>query len=202
MIQAANAHRTMRPTGELIDQSIYNSLRCRAKAMLRQETADHRLEPTELVHEAFVRMARGPQPVAFHDTHHLLAITTVVMRHILIDNGRSAGSPNRWRPVPLDPELELFTSQAGDMLFLHDILRRLAVCDARLHAIVKMRFFLGLNLEEIASELSVSTRTVKRDWTAARTWLRRELGRTVAPGARCTKLVPSPAWIPSRSLPS
>jgi RNA polymerase sigma factor (TIGR02999 family) len=177
MMPAMNARRTISSTGELIDQSIYNRLRCRAKAILRQETTDHRLEPTELVHEAFLRMARAPQPVAFRDAHHLLAIATIVMRHILIDSGRSASSPSRHPSVPLGPELEPAIGHATDMLFLHDVLRRLASSDARLHAIVEMRFFLGLNLDEIASELAVSTRTVKREWTAARTWLRRELGR-------------------------
>ncbi len=184
-----------------IDPSVYNRLRCRAKAMLRHETTDHRFEPTELVHEAFVRMAGARRPVSVHDTRHLLAVATIVMRHILIDSGRSANSPGRHPPVPLDPGEEPLGSPATDMLFLHVVLQRLAAWDARLHAIVQMRFFLGLNLKEIASELSISTRTVKRDWTTARTWLRRELTKGARDG-RHAKLVASPAWTLSRSLPS
>jgi RNA polymerase sigma-70 factor, ECF subfamily len=163
---------------EIIDESMYQRLRSRANTILQRETYKHRLEPDDLVQEAFLRIARREAPLRFHDRAHLLAVATIVMRCILIDYARSASSPRRWRCVTLDSEPQLPTESADDAFVIHDALQRLATRDARLYWIVEMRFFWGLGVEEVASALSISSRTVKRQWTAARVWLRTELGKT------------------------
>jgi RNA polymerase sigma factor (TIGR02999 family) len=160
-----------------IDESIYQRLRCRARAMLRKETAGHRLEPADLVHEAFLRIAKSRIPVRFQDDGHLVAVATLVMRHILVDQARSETHPGRSRCVPLDLEFPTPSAAADQEQPLNRALERLAACAARPYRVVQLRFFWGLDMDEIASALSVSTRTVKRDWTVARGWLRRELCR-------------------------
>ena len=166
------------PAPDMMDESIYERLHCRAKAMLRNEACGHCLEPADLVHEAFLRIARSHVPIPLHDRVHLMAVATIVMRHILIDYSRSPKSPWRFKVIPLDCELPISTPAPGNDLPLHDALQRLANCEERLYRIVEMRFFWGLGIEEIAATLSVSSRTVKRHWTAARVWLRRELDRS------------------------
>ena len=160
-----------------IDDSIYQRLRVRARAMLRKETPGHRLEPADLVHEAFLRIAKSRIPVRFQDDAHLIAVATLVMRHILVDHARSQTHSGRSRCVPLDLELPTAAPDAGHEQPLNRALERLAARAARPYRVVQLRFFWGLDMEEIASALSVSTRTVKRDWTVARGWLRRELGQ-------------------------
>lgn len=164
------------PLAEFMDESVYRRLHYQAKAILRREAFRQRLEPSDLVHEAFVRIARSHAPVHFQSASHLMALTTIVMRRILIDAARAADSPLWLGCVPLDSGLPLASPAAtGDAEPLHEALRYMRTCDARLYRIVMMRFFWGLGIEEIAAALSISARTVKRDWKVARDWLRREL---------------------------
>jgi RNA polymerase sigma-70 factor, ECF subfamily len=163
------------PIELMMDESIYKRLHRRAKAILRNEVADHRMEPADLVHEAFLRIAKSRAPIALNDRVHFLAVATIVMRHILIDHARSANSPRRFKCVPIDSEMPLSTTPSAEALPLRHALQRLASREARLYRIVEMRFFWGFDIEEIASELSISSRTVKRHWTVARGLLRREL---------------------------
>ena len=111
-----------------------------------------------------------------------MAITTITMRRILIDNARSPNAPARFRFVPIGSQTELSIRPAFDTLIIHNILQRLEVGNVRMYQIVKMRFFLGLSNGEIAAILSISTRTVKRNWVSARLWLQRELANPTQRG--------------------
>ena len=159
-----------------LDESLYARLLGRAAAILSRESSAYLLEPTDLVHEAFLRIARSEVPVRFQSSSHVVALATIVMRRIMIDHARST----RWsRPsicIPLDPHDELPAQSTGDTLPLRDALERLAASEERLFRIVEMRVFGGFRVEEIASALDISGRTVKRDWNAAREWLQATLG--------------------------
>jgi RNA polymerase sigma factor (TIGR02999 family) len=133
---------------------------------LRHEAKGHPFEPADLVHEAFLRIARSALPVRLQSTTHLLALVTLVMRRILVDDSRSAKSA-RAKSVPLESD-DLPTRPATDDLVIRDALSRLADCEDRLFRIVEMRFFGGFDIDEIASALDISSRTVKRGWIAAR----------------------------------
>ena len=166
---------------ELMDPCVYESLCGLARNILRREVSTHQFEPTDLVHEAFLRMAQSRTPIEFQDQGHVMAITTITMRRILIDNARSANSAARFLFVPIESQTEVSVRPVFETLVIHDILERLETSNERLYQVVQMRFFLGLSNSEMASILSVSTRTVKRDWTSARVWLRRELANSTRP---------------------
>jgi len=172
---ASNAEQNNSSLAEMIDGSVYQRLRRQAAAILRRETPDPSLEPADLAHEAFLRIAMSHAPIQLKDGAHFLAVATLVMRHILIDRARSAKSPARFQWVPLDSDLHDPVHSSVEPLLLHDALRRMQSCETRLYRIVEMRFFRGLGIAEVASELSISSRRVKREWTVARGWLRREL---------------------------
>ena len=169
---ASQCRKMFVPT-ELMEPHVYGTLCGRARNILRREVSDHQFEPADLVHEAFLRMARSHTPIDFQDKHHAMAITTITMRRILIDNARSANSLALRRLLPIGSQTQLSVRPVSETLILHKILERLETTNERLYQIVKMRFFLGLSNGEMASILSVSTRTVKRDWESARLWLRR-----------------------------
>ncbi len=158
---------------EILDNSTYDRIRGRATALLRREMRDHRLDPADLVHEAFLRIAKSEVQLHLQDGAHLVALLTIAMRRTLIDHGRAAGSQTF---IPLDPEMSLGGDSAAEALTIRDLLRRLQAHDERLYWVVVMRFFWGLDLEEVASALRVSSRTVKRDWHLARFWMRKQLG--------------------------
>jgi RNA polymerase sigma factor (TIGR02999 family) len=156
-----------------VNESVYRRLCRQATAILRHENLYYQMEPTDLLHEALLRIARSQ--VEFGNESHLFALGTLVMRRILIDHVRRADSPRRLRCVPLESVMQPSADPAPETEPLHDILRQMQSSEARLHSVVKMRFFWGFGIEEIAAALSVSPRTVKRDWNLARGWLRREL---------------------------
>jgi RNA polymerase sigma factor (TIGR02999 family) len=176
-MRGADSNREQNNSGlaEMIDESVYQRLRRQAAVILRRETPDPCLEPADLAHEAFLRIARSYAPVQLLDGAHFLAVATIVMRHILIDRARSAKSPARFQWVPLDSDLQDPVYSSVGPSLLHDALRRMQSCETGLYRIVEMRFFRGLRIAEIASELSISSRGVQRGWTTALGWLRREL---------------------------
>jgi RNA polymerase sigma factor (TIGR02999 family) len=130
-----------------------------------------------LLHEALLRIARSHAPVHFQNESHLIALATLVMRRILVDRTRMVDPHLRMRCVPLEPDIPPPTDPNSEVEPLYDVLQYMRTCEARLYCIVQMRFFWGLGTEEIAAALSISSRTVKRDWRTARGWLRRELAR-------------------------
>jgi RNA polymerase sigma factor (TIGR02999 family) len=164
------------PLAKVLDTVVYERLCHLASGILRREAPEHRWEPAELFHEAFLRMARSRIPIHFQSTAHLYALTATVMRHILIDRTRSTTISDRCRRVSFDRDLPSDAVLRCEEMALRDALKRLGKLESRLYQVVEMRFFSGLAVEEIASNLSISARTVKRDWKVALEWLRRELG--------------------------
>jgi RNA polymerase sigma factor (TIGR02999 family) len=152
---------------DYLDKPTYDRLLNRAASILRREPRRCLFEPTDLVHDAFVRIANSEIPVRIRSADHLHALATIVMRRVMIDDSRSAKSPGHLRSVPLESE-NLVADPAIDAVVVRDALARLADYEDRLFRIVEMRFFGGLDMEEIALELDVSSRTVRRIWSAAR----------------------------------
>ncbi len=156
---------------------VYEFLREQAERSLRRERNDHTLQPTALVHEAWLRLA-DERDARFHDRGHFLAVAGMVMRRILVDHARSRSRLKRGgggRTVELDEALLIGAKPSTDLVALDEALELLGKTDVRLVRIVEMRFFAGLSVDETASALGVGSATVKRDWALARAWLKREL---------------------------
>ncbi len=156
---------------------VYRELRRIAGRMMAAERPNHTLQATALVNEAYVRLV-DTQQVSWQDRAHFFALCARAMREILIDHARSRGSAKRGGgqiAIELDEALAEAPSPEANLLELDDALKRLAEIDPRKSQVVELRFFGGLNLEETAEALKVSTKTVQRDWDLARGWLYREL---------------------------
>jgi RNA polymerase sigma-70 factor (ECF subfamily) len=161
---------------DLIPQ-IYPELRQLAARYMRRERRNHTLQPTALVHEAYERLVQQPQ-IPWQSRAHFYATASQLMRHILVDHARTRQAAKRGgiqHQVTLDEAILPTADQSIDILALHEALERLAKFDARQSRIVELHFFGGLTFEEIALVLDVSDRTVKRDWSMARAWLKGEL---------------------------
>jgi RNA polymerase sigma-70 factor (ECF subfamily) len=156
---------------------VYEELRRLARQQMRQERADHTLQATALVHEAYLRLVNHPDR-SWQSRAHFIGVAAQVMRRILIDYARSRRAAKRGRgphKVSLEEPLLFSEEQSEDLLALNAALERLAQFDERVSRIVELRFFGGLTVEEAAEVLGVSPKTVKRDWSVARAWLHREL---------------------------
>ena len=168
--------RSADPGGE--DQLIaflYKDLRRLANHFLAGERRNHTLQPTALVHEAYMRL-RKQTGITWQNRGHFFAVASRQMRRILIDYARYYNADKRPGPtVPLDDGVISVQQQSAELLALHEALERLATWDPRQAQIVEMRFFGGLSHEEIAMALDLGVRTVKRDWTLARAWLHAEV---------------------------
>jgi RNA polymerase sigma factor (TIGR02999 family) len=157
---------------------VYDELRQLAAARLGDEKAGHTLEPTALVHEAYLRLVGGGQADYWNGRGHFFAAAAAAMRRILIENARRKKAERHgggWvRHELIDTDLAVDTS--GDDLFAVDeALSRLAAADLRAAHLVELRFFLGMTLEEAAAHLGLQERTAYRDWAYARAWLRQAL---------------------------
>ena len=142
------------------------------------ERPDHTLQPTALVHEAYVRLMSS-KDVLWKDRAHFFALSARLMRRILVDFARSHRSGKRGRgdtPVSLEEITVVSPQKAPYLVVLDDALTRLAEVDARKSEVVELRFFGGLSVEETAEVLQISRDTVLRDWKMARLWLLREIG--------------------------
>ncbi len=156
---------------------VYAELRNIAAAQMRGERPDHTLQPTALVHEAYVRLV-GSGSRSFEDRTHFINAASRVMRRVLIDHARARNAAKRGGnlQVTLDEGIAGRVETAVDALSLDDALTRLAAAEPRWAQVVELRFFGGLQIAEVAALLGVSAPTVKRDWQFARAWLARELG--------------------------
>ena len=177
----------------VFDHIFYAKLTTLAAKLLQGERGDHTWEAADLVHETFVRIARSRRPIQVHDKGAAIGLAIVIMRHILTDKSRSVAIFNRLRQVSLDPETSACDGCLPEAVVLRQALERLRIDDMRAYHVVILHAKYGLALEEVATKLSVSSRTVKRDWKAVREWLRGELGnhrdRTKQPHpARATKV--------------
>jgi RNA polymerase sigma factor (TIGR02999 family) len=148
---------------------------------MRRERPDHTLQPTALVHEAFLRMA-GRTPLSVQDRTHFLRAASQAMRRVLVDHARARNAQKRGAAlhVTLDEAVAGAPQTAVDMLALDDALDRLGAAEPRWAQVVELRYFAGLEIPEVAAALGVSPATVKRDWQFARAWLSRELGPDAA----------------------
>lgn len=157
---------------------LHGHLRHIASRQLAREADGHTLETDGLVNEAFLRLT-GIGQVQFRDRQHLLATAARMMRRVLIDYADRRRSQKRGggvSAVPLDESLIAVEEHAEELLALDEALDRLERTAPRLREVVECRFFAGLSVEETSEVLARSPATVKRDWTAARAWLNRELG--------------------------
>lgn len=168
------------PQGEGADAAsavVYDELRRIAAAYMRRERPGQTLQPTALVHEAYLRLAVAGSP--WTDRRHFIGIAARSMRQILVDRARARGAEKRWaglQRVSLNPSL--IAERPGDVWLpaLNEALDRLETIDPEQARIVELRYFMGLSNEEAADALGISPATLKRRWSMARAWLFRELG--------------------------
>ena len=159
---------------------IYAELRRLASSYLRRERPDHTLQPTALVHEAFIKLI-DQRAVRWQNRAHFFGIAAQAMRRILVDHARAHAAGKRGdgaRRIPLEDVLILTEMPNADLLALDEVLTRLAVLDPQQSRVVELRFFGGLTMEETAEVLHISPATVGREWTLARAWLYAELHRS------------------------
>jgi RNA polymerase sigma-70 factor, ECF subfamily len=162
--------------GRLFDL-LYGDLRRMAAYQLRRERSDHTLQPTALVHEVYVKIFRQTPPQA-RSRAHFMALAAQVMRRFLVDRARAKQSDKRGhRPqmIPIENALVYDDRRSEEFLAVHDALERLREWAPRQSQIVEMRYFGGMSEDEIGEYLKISSRTVKRDWAMARSWLHAEL---------------------------
>ncbi|MEZ4700309.1 MAG: sigma-70 family RNA polymerase sigma factor [Rhodothermales bacterium] len=156
---------------------LYSELHELARRQLRDERADHTLNPTSLVHEAYLKLIDQTR-TSWENRSHFLGIAAMVMRRILIDYARQRRAERRggaFEKVTLVDDNLARAASLGELLALDEALTRLEQVSGRASQVVVMRFFAGLQQEEIAAALRVSVPTVQRDWQTARAWLSREL---------------------------
>jgi len=165
---------------EFIDELIplvYNELRRIAGRQMQGERAGHSLQPTDLVHEAYLRMV-VQKDARWNDRAHFFALASQAMRRILVDHARrhaAAKRPGVRGRIRLDSAPELGTEPDLALIDLDDALDGLSKLDARQARVVELRYFGGMTVKETATALRISEATVAREWRAARLWLRREL---------------------------
>jgi RNA polymerase sigma factor (TIGR02999 family) len=156
---------------------VYDELRRVAKGRMRHERADHLLQTTALVHEAYLRLI-DQQNVSWQTRAHFFAVAAQVMRHILVDYARGRqrakrGSGNA--DLPLHDVAVLSEARTEELMAVHLALENLAVVDPRKGKVFELRYFGGMSVDEAAEALNVSPATVARDWRMAKAWLRREI---------------------------
>jgi len=156
---------------------IYDDLRRLAGAYLQNERAEHTLQATALVHEAYIRLVDW-QNVTWQNRAHFFAVAAQVMRRILVDHARRKRAEKRdgfGQKLSLDEAVSFAKEREVDLVALDDALTVLEKTDARQARIVELRFFGGLTIEETAEALRISPATVKNEWAFAKAWLRVEL---------------------------
>ena len=156
---------------------VYAELRGLAAGLMRRERAGHTLQPTALVHEAYLRLVDG-DAVAWENRAHFFGVAATAMRRILVEHARRRAASKRggkWQRVTLDERIAAEVSADLEILDLDRLLARLGEMDRRMERVVEMRVFCGMEMAEIAHILGVSERTVHNDWRVARMWLARAL---------------------------
>ncbi len=161
-----------------LSAATYEKLRRLAAEYLRSERPGHTLQPTALLHEAFLRVLKRPDH-AWRDEAHVIAFAARAMRRILISYGVARRRDKRGGPsavrLPLDEALDFCVERDLNLGAVDEALEELELEDPRQAQIVELRFFAGLTADEIASTLKISRATVKRDWATAKLWLRSRL---------------------------
>ena len=161
---------------DVLVPALYSELHRLAEMMLSRERPDHTLQPTALVHEAYLRLI-GQYQVDWGCKAQIVGLAATMMRRILVKYAQTRNAQKRdWGSrVPLEDNLCITTTGAPDTLAVDAALNRLDEIDPRQARIVELRFFSGLTVEETAAVMELSTATVKREWKIARLWLMREM---------------------------
>jgi len=157
---------------------VYEELRRLAASYLRKERTEHTLQRTALVHEAYLRLAGQQEGAEWRDRAHFFAIFARIMRETLTNYAVARQRKKRGGADPAQRALEFYEQRKIDIGALDAALKDLEALDPRQAQIVELRFFIGLTVPEIASLMQISPATVKREWSTAKIWLRRELSRT------------------------
>lgn len=160
-------------------ESLYAELRAMARSQLRRERDGHTLSATALAHEAWFRLSDQTR-TRWRNRSHFLGVAATMMRRILVNHELARRADKRQgelQPLTLSAAEQISGSPDADIVAVHDALLAFEAIDARAARVVELRFFGGLENDEIAQLLQVSVPTVKRDWALARAWLHRELGR-------------------------
>jgi RNA polymerase sigma factor (TIGR02999 family) len=158
---------------------VHAELQHLARRYMRQERADHTLQPTALVNEAYLRLI-DVNRIHWRSRAHFLAVAAQTMRRILVEFARQRDRQKRGGGalhVPLDHAMDVPGRREEDLVALSDALATMATFDPRMSQVVELRFFGGLTVEETADVLNVSPETIMRDWKTAKAWLLRELAR-------------------------
>jgi RNA polymerase sigma factor (TIGR02999 family) len=167
-----------RASADALLSLVYDELRRIAARYLRKERIDHTLQPTALVHEAYMRLI-DISDISWQDRAHFFAVSSNVMRHILVDHARARLTDKRGgeaQRIALEDAISFSDDRNDvDLLALDEALKLLAEFDEQQSRIVELRFFGGLTIEETAHILEISPATVKREWTLAKAWLFRRI---------------------------
>lgn len=156
---------------------VHAELRALAGACFRSQRGNHTLQPTALIHEAYLKLS-DEIDTEWKDRKHFFAVAAKVMREVLADYARGHLAQKRggdWRRVTFDPAVSPLPVGSLDLIELDEALTKLSSLNERHSAVAELRFLGGLNVEDVAEVLGVSRRTVELDWRTARAWLRREL---------------------------
>ena len=158
---------------------VYDELKKLAAGYLRAERADHTLQTTALVHEAYLKLV-DQHRTTWQNRAHFFGVAAQAMRRILVDHARRRRAQKRagGQPVTLDDNHAGVNPDTDDVLAVDAALHRLAELDPRQARIVELRYFAGLGIEQTAEALEISPATVKRDWVSAKAWLQRELAES------------------------
>ncbi len=155
---------------------VYDELRKLAAARMAEEKAGHTLQPTALVHEAYVRLIGRAEPLVYRDRGHFFAAAAAAMRRILIDSARRRHAQKRGGECQREPlDAVAAPEPDGELLALDEALARLAVADPVKARLVELRYFVGLTGEQAAEVLGISPTTADRYWAYARAWLQAEV---------------------------
>jgi RNA polymerase sigma factor (TIGR02999 family) len=164
--------------GARLFELVYAELRRIAARCLAEERADHTLQPTALVHEAYLELIDTSGGATVNDRQQFLAIAAQAMRRTLIDHARGKQRAKRgggWKRVEIEPEVAVGDAQELDLLALDRALEALQAHSAELARLVELRFFGGLSMGEVAEVLGISERSAGREWSFARAWLERQM---------------------------
>lgn len=159
---------------------VYDELRLMANRFMRRQDSGHTMQTTELIHEAYLKLA-GNDEKEWKNRAHFFAVASQAMRHILVNYALSKQSKKRGgdqQKITLEENSMVSTERSAEIVALDSALSDLAVLDERASRVVELKFFGGMTNEETAEALKVSTETVKRDWHFARSWLLRKVAAT------------------------
>ena len=164
---------------------VYSELHRLARSYMHRERVDHTLQPTALINEAYLRLAR--ENVDWQSRQHFIGVAANVMRRLLVDHARAHNAEMRsggLQRVELEDGFMVSTERSAEVLALHDALTALEKVDPRQAKVVELRYFGGFSLEEIGDLMEISPRTVKRHWALARIWLLKRMKKPRDPDRR------------------